>query len=1523
MAKDKDKKTKKRTLFHKTVNVFLYIGIVILVILLLALGFSQTSTFREMLRDKIVTVADKELNGNVSIGKIDGTILSSLFLRNTVVNMGKDTLLNAGLIEVKISPLRIFLKRIYIRQLQISNTKIALIKDSNGTLNISKLLRSSSPAPPSVSSSSNPDSATGNNPNPFPFKIEVAGLKLTNVNFSLQDSDKINSDKDYNFLNMHDLRIKNINMSLVALADIAHKSFELKINEFSFLPNLKNFMLKDLSGEFSIDTAGVFVNNMKLITEGTELNLTAKLDRFNLFNKASISKLGNDNVEVNLNAGKFNFDDLSSVIPSTGILKGTASVRLKASGKMNELNINKLVVNYLDTHLEAEGKVENVFDPDDIDISTDFNNTVINQPDIDKMLPTIGIPVFKNLGLVTFDTLSFRGNPLNFSAKAFLRTAKGDVYLKSALDIRKKVMKYNIYLATKNLNLLPFTGVLTNLNSKGTIVGSGLSPKNLNSKIKFVANGSSVYGNKIDTLNLVADASNKKITYKLLLKSDTTGANLTGSFDFAKTNKPAYNVKGFVRNINLAEFTKDPALKSDMNFRIDGGGTNFDLDKLNLFLKLDLDPSVLKGVNIDSARAIVDIRSNDNGERVINIISDLADLTVIGKFSAKHTISLLSKEAGWVADAVKAKLNKIIYPDSVYNRQVINSVAVTSAEKVNPIQTDTSSFKYSIEFKNFDLLSLLMGDNLLSLNGNMDGTVKSDSSGITITSNTNLDYLKFWDNKKVFFLSNFNLGLNLSNNYYPSSLKDISANLHLRADRIFSGNDFHNLYLNLNLSRNNANVSFSGKLKDKADAKLSGNIYLPGNTVRLNLDTLALGYNNYNLVNKGNIKISYSRDQIRIDNFELAHNNGLINIKGLLNRTGTQDLALNINNLKGKDLSTTFLNLKPENGLGADVHLNAEITGNFSEPVMKINFGADSVTFKNKVFGSLESSLNYNNRNLSVDLRFLDSLKNNAKPALLISGNIPVDLSFTGGGDRFSKSNPIDLTLNAHNFNLATLGNILPQIYMLGGDLTSDIKLKGLYTDLKPTGNVRINGVHFIAAANNLEYFAGLRLNIKDNKISIDSLLLANAPNTRNGGQITGNGTILMNDFKPVSINVSMGGTLKVLSEASKAVSPRLYGDLAISTDGDINFTRDSRGYFLNSPLVIKEARLTFSPSQSAFKNTTDNFIYRYIKDTTKKNKNELDFEKLIRLSRQNNEQKLNGNMEIKIPFNYVVSVKVQNEAVLKFILAKEINQSLTAIISGNLQYENIGGNVNSQGELSLLDGSTLDFLKTFDASGTIRFESQLTNPYLNIVATYQNYYIPPEPDSKEEQVAVKIKLSGPLKDLSQSFIKDKNNISVYVGADNIANNKPDPTKDFSDAIMFIVTGKFNTGLAVDQQQAANQSGSGSLIGNVTNSAAASLAGSLLGGVLNRYFGDYVSGVEVRNVGSITKFNLVGKVKNFRYSIGGTTGVFQDLNQANVSIEYPILKNFLIRIERKEAIDQTSVTNDMINELGLKYRFEF
>jgi len=156
--------------------------------------------------------------------------------------------------------------------------------------------------------------------------------------------------------------------------------------------------------------------------------------------------------------------------------------------------------------------------------------------------------------------------------------------------------------------------------------------------------------------------------------------------------------------------------------------------------------------------------------------------------------------------------------------------------------------------------------------------------------------------------------------------------------------------------------------------------------------------------------------------------------------------------------------------------------------------------------------------------------------------------------------------------------------------------------------------------------------------------------------------------------------------------------------------------------------------------------------------------------------------------------------------------------------------------------------------------------------------------------------------------------MAVYRGTTAITNDEPTVGLDKSDAIWFIISGKFKNEITSQDKTNAADMFSGT---------ATSLAGSLVGGLLNTYLGDIVKTLEFRSTGTATKFNLSGAYKRFKYAIGGTTNIFQDMSTANILIEYPLIENFVIRVERKLSETENTFTNEMINELGLKYKFEF
>jgi hypothetical protein len=286
---------------------------------------------------------------------------------------------------------------------------------------------------------------------------------------------------------------------------------------------------------------------------------------------------------------------------------------------------------------------------------------------------------------------------------------------------------------------------------------------------------------------------------------------------------------------------------------------------------------------------------------------------------------------------------------------------------------------------------------------------------------------------------------------------------------------------------------------------------------------------------------------------------------------------------------------------------------------------------------------------------------------------------------------------------------------------------------------------------------------------------------------------------------------------------------------------------------------------------------------------------------------------ETKIPFNFDFKIEVEKEAKVVFVLSREFKQNLTAYLGGKLEYSEINEVPIARGELTLLDGSKLDFIKTFQADGNIKFLDEIDNPYVNVTATYESFYSPDtvRTGTNEWDVRIIIKLEGPAKNITASFLQDEKNIEVYKSRRNANQFELDATKTGSDAMFFIIVNKFPEDASLQES-------------NFAASTAASLAGSIVGNVLNEKLGDVVRSVNVQQVGTETKFSLIGKVADFRYEIGGTSQVFQDLSRANVRIEHPLFfPNFIIRFDRKEPPYQSSTYSEMINELGLKYSFVF
>ncbi|NWG28350.1 MAG: hypothetical protein HXY48_07425 [Ignavibacteriaceae bacterium] len=1487
----------KRPLFRRIINYFIGTGVALIVVSLVAFGYTQTSSFRNWLKDFLVEQVNSSTNGKLTIEQLNGTIFTSLILSNTSYVFEKDTILSAEKIELKVSPLRILLKTIFVRKLEIENADISLLKDENDVLNLSKITN-----PPEEKVMEETVTET----EPFNWNVNISELNLKNINFRHQSYANKNSNAYYSQPEMDDLRLENLNLSLTADINIAESEYQLYISEFSANPNLTGFKLLNLTGNFILlkDMAGV--TDLKIITERSFISLNAAASEFYLFNDEGIN-LENSPVKIELSAMDLNFDDLTNFIDGTDILKGSVETHVSAEGTLKDLELKNLEVNFNETSLNASGHLQNILDGGEMLIEVKFRDSFVNQDDVTNLLPTIGIPTFKEYGVLQFDSLSFSGKPLNFSANMLLQTDKGKISGLVKMDLTGEEIVYDYQVKTKNLNLIPVAGLNTNLNMIASLNGKGFSPENLETSVQISADASTIEGISFSDFSISAEGSKGIINSSILFTSLETQGRLTTNFDFTDTSNTKYNFDIVLAGFNIYDFMKESEISSDLNITLKGEGENFNQDNLNLFAVLEIDSSRLNDIQIDSTTLIADIRSSEEN-RIINIISDLADLTITGKFTLPELIDAIAGESTLLSSAIQKKIEQIQPPDFTKSESLIKSENLT----VKPAELSLKrnlNVQYLLELKSFELLSLFLGNAEIEVDGEILGKLIASGDTTILTLDTKINQMKYWDGLELFYLSEFDLYTKINNQSLGDSFEGFTADIEMDVKRIFVGSDISDLKFSLNFNQNNAQISMSAVYDEFTSLDFSGSLEVENGLVDVLLDRLFFKYYNFDLLNSGDIKFSYSNDKFIFDSFKLNHNGGMLDLNGELSLTGKEDLVLKLNNFRVKNLTENLLGLPAERSFDGELNLEFLLTGTANDPQILLSYAIDSIKIQNYYLGSVKSAVNYNDKMLNGDLSFYETETSKPRRSLGIEGTVPIDLSFNAK-ERFSSNDLIDITFFADKFDLRFAAGFVPGIKNIKGLMNGEINFKGPYSDIKNTGSLSIDNSSFIFEAVNLTYLLDAQLKFENNKIIISNLNLSNEKNLKDGGTMTVTGEYVHKNFVSESINIQALGSLKLFDDRSRAANPALYGNIAIKTREPIVFSSSENRSSLNADLILKDgASITYSPTQSAFSNENDKFTYIFISELSEDlQKKEID--SLIQVSEL---RKTELEPEVDIPFNLNLKLEVEKEAKVVFVISREFKQNLTAYLGGNIEYSIVNDIPFAKGELRLLDGSKLDFIKTFRAEGNIRFLDEIDNPYVNVIATYESFYSPDtvRTGTNEWDVQIRIKLEGPAENITTKFLQDESSIEVYKSRRNANQFELDVTKTSSDAMFFIIVNKFPEDASLQES-------------NFAASTAASLAGSIVGTVLNEKLGDVVRSVNVQQVGSETVFSLIGKVGNFRYEIGGTSQVFQDLSRANVKIEHPLyFPNLIIRFDRKEPSYQSATYSEMINELGLKYSFVF
>lgn len=1479
-----------RTLFRKIGNSIIGFFVAIFFIIALIFAFSQTSTFRNALRDKIVELANNSLNGKLNIDQVDGTLITHLVLRNVTLEKDLDTFFVAKKIEFAINPFYILAKRIKVTRVSLSDVNLAILETSHDKWNISNIAKVDTTSELAVA-----DSSTGESGN-FPFTIEISDFALKNISFKLKKNEYLTLHREYTTINYDDIEIENLDIRMSLLANLNKMEIFADISRLTFTSNLSMFGLQNLSGQVHLTPGYTEVKNLEVITDSSNITFSARLDDFNVFENIDTKDFEKYPITLDIVAHPFNMCDLNSFIEPTNFMHGAPDFTFNGKGKYGNFDFES-TLKLKTTSINMKGNIANLHNPLHLYTKADFYNSDILYSELDSFLNGLELPKYPNL-FVEDINITYEGKPLKFNAYGTATIGDGNFSINTFMDMTKELTDYDYQLTTNNLNLKTLLGIESRLNTKGNLKGSGFDPEKSTSQMAFIITNSHIAGHKIDTANIELHTIDKLIDLSIFSRLDSMQNEISGKLDLATADKPIYNLRGNFKNLNLLNFTQDTTLNSSLNFTFEANGQSLDLDKTEGDFELSFNNSQIGSNHFDSINFKIDLSKLDD-TRLISFKSDILDFNITGDFSLNETLDLLGYQSQKLNYAIAQKLNEI-------------NPLIFSADTSNTLELLTSNKKYSqkdiyldydFNFKDFKLIAALLNRDKVEISGKGYGYLENDSDNFNVSTTVDLDWLFLFKGKEVFYVSDVESNFDIGADNHKYSFDNIFSTFSLTSEEMVSALNINNIKADIIFNQSQAFVNVTANVNDKLDTEIEGYFSFSDSTESIKISNLLFAYNNYTWQNRDSIYLSNSPTKFEINNFNLFNGESKLSIDGSIINKLNQNINLVLSNVDGGVLANKFLDSDDAN---SNINLTAQIRGTTVHPIYNLNFSMDDFKLKNNYIGSLFGKINYVNKNITTNIEFTNRINDNKK-LLTLSGNIPINLDMkqTTENDHLQK---LALNLKTYDFNLSAFGDAIPTVLNPSGIVNSDISVDGELDDFNLSGYFSAKYCRFTSEISNLDYIADLNLVFDEKNIQLQNSFIKNNGKTKFPGRINLTGKIDLNGYSIALADIFMDGNIALLSPNSKSSLPYFYGDLLIKSNKPWHYQiKDGKQSFTGN-MILEEATLNFIPLESSYSVSNSDFRYVFIDSNLASELQKEKQSKLLSalLIKKTGETKDNATTD----FNLDLKISSPNTSKLSVVLSKALNQKLLANFTGELKIRNHNNKLTSQGEFNILPSSMFIFYKTFSAEGSIKFSDDLINPIVNITSTYiADYTNPRNEDAEPIKTAVKIKIDGPAMSVLENMASGKKplNMQVYTGAQNIDYDVPNQQYSGLDAMYFVLLGKFSS----DIENAG-----------IAKSAGYSMLGSAITSGLNAHLGNFISNVNFNQTGKQTRINVSGRVQEFRYTIGGAIER-PDWSEANAKFEYLFNPQFIIRVERKDPVISSSSKSQKVHELGAMYRFTF
>lgn len=489
-----------------------------------------------------------------------------------------------------------------------------------------------------------------------------------------------------------------------------------------------------------------------------------------------------------------------------------------------------------------------------------------------------------------------------------------------ALNISKVDLKH--WLNNPQMNYI--------INGNLAANGKGFDPETLEADLKGNFSDMIVYGNELQKLNLALGYHAGSLNGLIDGAGRFGSVNIKPNASRLMSDNPLYKVELKTNKLNVAEIMGNKEYASNLNIiaKIDGSGFNPDI--INAKGLVNMLPSEIMGITIDTLNADVEFIRWNVIINALNLETLASRLWAKGNYHIKGESDL---DIDLQIDSID-KIAEFAKIDSIKTSADIKAHVTGNLQDMNA--TVTLALGNS-QYKDIVSLDTLFAD--------IDANIIEMGKGINAYGEIQTDRVT-------------------------------ASGFMIDSARIRAESDLNTTSMFLNINSKDINSYLNGKVN-------------MGDTIRAILSSLWFDYKGYGwYMPKDSATVTVAPNEYTVRNFRMVADSAqslLIDGKVNLLPDAEQGLKMNISNL---DIARALNVFNPDMDIAGILGMDVELNGTVQSPIITGNINVDSTRFQNFKFSTFKGDVNYKDNktalNINIDPKDSGQIK--------AEGNIPMQI---------------------------------------------------------------------------------------------------------------------------------------------------------------------------------------------------------------------------------------------------------------------------------------------------------------------------------------------------------------------------------------------------------------------------------------------------------------------------------------------------------------------------------------------------